>query len=71
RAAGGAPQHLVALTVYTTDMAAYRDDLRGVGTAHRRHLGRHFPAMAMLGVTQLFEPAAMVEIVAVAVIPHA
>ncbi|HUG84388.1 MAG TPA: RidA family protein [Euzebya sp.] len=71
RAAGGAPQHLVALTVYTTDMAAYRDDLRGVGAAHRRHLGRHFPAMAMLGVTELFEPAAMVEIVAVAVIPHA
>lgn len=68
-AAGGAPEHLVALTVYTTDMAAYRRDLRGVGAAHRRHLGKHFPAMAMLGVTELFDEKAMVEIVAVAVIP--
>ena len=68
-AAGGAPEHVVALTVYTTDMAGYRSDLRGVGTAHRRHLGRHFPAMAMLGVTELFEPGAVVEIIAVAVIP--
>lgn len=68
-AAGGRPDHIVSLVVYTTDMQAYRDDLSGVGTAHRHHLGRHFPAMAMLGVTELFEPAAVVEIVATAVIP--
>lgn len=68
-AAGGRPEDVVALTVYTTDMAAYRADLRGVGAAHRRHMGRHFPAMAMLGVTELFEESAMVEIIAVAVTP--
>jgi enamine deaminase RidA (YjgF/YER057c/UK114 family) len=71
QAAGGAPEHIVSLTVYTTDMPAYRADLRGVGRAHRRHLGTHFPAMAMLGVTELFDPVAMVEIIAVAVVPDA
>ncbi|MGI9018498.1 MAG: RidA family protein [Euzebya sp.] len=70
-AVGGEARHIVSLTVYTSDMAGYRNDLRGVGAAHRRHLGRHFPAMAMLGVTELFEPGAMVEIMAVAVIPPA
>ena len=68
-AAGGVPEHLVSLVVYTTSMQGYRDDLGGVGAAHRKHLGRHFPAMAMLGVTELFEPQARVEIVAVAVVP--
>lgn len=68
-AAGGEPGSVVSLVVYTTDMAAYRDQLREVGAAHRKHLGRHFPAMAMFGVTELFEQAAMVEIVAIAVVP--
>lgn len=68
-AAGGEPGHIVSLVVYTTAMDAYRDDLKGVGAAHIKHLGRHFPAMAMLGVTELFERDAMVEIIATAVIP--
>jgi enamine deaminase RidA (YjgF/YER057c/UK114 family) len=68
-AAGGAPEHLVSLVVHTTSMQEYRDDLAGVGAAHRKHLGKHFPAMAMLGVTELFEPRAKVEIVAIAVVP--
>ncbi len=67
-AAGGEPKDIVSLVVYTTDMAAYRADLRGVGAAHQKHVGKHFPAMAMLGVTELFEEAAMVEIVATAVV---
>lgn len=66
-AAGGVPSDIVSLVVYTTSMQAYRDDLRGVGAAHRKHLGKHFPAMAMLGVTELFDPAAQVEIIATAV----
>jgi enamine deaminase RidA (YjgF/YER057c/UK114 family) len=68
-AAGGSPEHIVSLTVYTTSMQEYRDQLSEVGAVHRARLGRHFPAMAMLGVTELFEPAAKLEIVAVAVIP--
>ena len=68
--AGGNPTDIVSLVVYATDMQAYRDDRAGVGTAHRKHLGRHYPAMALLGVTSLFDPDAMVEIIATAVIPQ-
>ncbi|MDG2113100.1 MAG: RidA family protein [Actinomycetota bacterium] len=67
-AGGGVPEDIVSLVVFTTSMDAYRDDLRGVGRAHREHLGRHYPAMAMLGVTELFERDAMVEIIATAVV---
>lgn len=69
-AAGGQPDSIVSLVVYTTDMQAYRDGLSEVGAAHRKHLGRHYPAMAMLGVTELFEAKAMVEVVATAVVPE-
>lgn len=69
-AAEGSPTDIVSLVVYTTSMDEYRDDLAGVGAAHREHLGRHFPAMALLGVTELYERAAKVEIIATAVIPH-
>lgn len=68
-AVGGEPSHIVSLMIYTTSMAEYRADLAGVGAAHRAHLGRHFPATALLGVTELYEEAARVEIVATAVIP--
>lgn len=63
------PAHLVSLTIYVTDVPAYRAQLADVGAAYRRHLGRHFPAMALFGITELFDPAAMIELVAVAVIP--
>ena len=66
---GGEPHDIVSMVVYATDVQAYRDDLRGVGAAHRKHLNRHFPAMALLGTTGLVEPDAMVEIIATAVVP--
>ncbi len=63
------PEHLVSLIVYTTDMPAYRASLPALGAVWRRHLGRHYPAMALLGVAELFDPAALVELVGVAVVP--
>ncbi len=68
-AAGGRPEHLVALHVYTTDAAAYRAALADLGAVYRRHLGRHYVATALLEVAGLFDPAALVELVAVAVVP--
>lgn len=68
-AAGARTEHIVSLVVYTTAMQEYRDSLREVGRAHIARIGRHFPAMAMLGVTDLFDPDAKVEIVATVVIP--
>lgn len=69
-ACGAGAHHLVQLTVYTTDVPAYRAAQRDIGAAYRRHFGRHFPAVALLGVSELFDPAALVELVGVAMIPH-
>ena len=69
QAAGGRPEHVTSLVIHTTDMAAYRSSLRELGAVYRRHFGRHYPAMALLGVSELFDPAALVELVATAVVP--
>jgi len=68
-AAGAAPEHLVQVTVYTTDGDGYRRRLRELGDAYRRHLGKHYPAMAFFEVAGLFDPEALVELVCVAVVP--
>jgi enamine deaminase RidA (YjgF/YER057c/UK114 family) len=68
-AVGGQPEHLVFLTIYVTDVAEYHASLRDLGTVYRRHLGHHFPAMALVGVSALFDDAAKIELVGTAVIP--
>jgi enamine deaminase RidA (YjgF/YER057c/UK114 family) len=68
RAAGGRPEDLARMTVYVTDLPAYRDARRAIGLAWKERLGKHFPAMALVGVAGLVEPRALVEIEAVAVL---
>jgi enamine deaminase RidA (YjgF/YER057c/UK114 family) len=68
-AAGGKPEHLVAMQIYVTDVGEYRESLKPLAQAYQKHLGRHYPAIALLGVKELFDPAAKVELVATAVIP--
>jgi enamine deaminase RidA (YjgF/YER057c/UK114 family) len=68
-AAGGRPEHIAQLTVYVTDIAAYRAGRRELGQVWRERLGRHFPAMALVAVSALVEPRAVVEIQAVAALP--
>jgi len=69
RAAGGGPEHLVKMTVYATDVDAYRQSLDAVGAEWRATMGKQFPAMALVGVTELVEPQALVEIEAIASLP--
>jgi enamine deaminase RidA (YjgF/YER057c/UK114 family) len=71
RAAGGRAEHLVSLQIFVTDVEAYRAARSELGQCWKDRLGRHYPAMALLGVTELFDPAAMVELVGVAVVPEA
>jgi enamine deaminase RidA (YjgF/YER057c/UK114 family) len=71
RAAGGSPGHLVSVQIFVTSAGSYRSSLREVGAAWRRHLGRHFPAVSMFEIAALFDPAAVVELVCVAVVPEA
>ncbi len=67
-AAGGKPSDVVRLTVYLTDLAAYRASLKAFGACYREVMGKHFPAMAFVGVAGLVEPRALVEIEATAVL---
>lgn len=67
--AGGQVEHVVRMRIYTTDMAAYRAQLKELGAVWRRQFGRHYPAMALLGVSELFDPQAMVEIECEAILP--
>ena len=70
RAAGGEPGHLVSVVVFTTDMDEYRASLRDLGEVWRRHFGRRYPAMALIGASALFERDARVELMGVAVVPE-
>jgi enamine deaminase RidA (YjgF/YER057c/UK114 family) len=70
-AAGGAPEHLASLTVYATDLADYRAQGREIGAVWRRLAGRDYPAMAAVGVSRLWDAAALVEIQGFAVVPEA
>jgi enamine deaminase RidA (YjgF/YER057c/UK114 family) len=68
-AAGGSPEHLVSLHVYTTEIDVYRATLAELGAIYRRHLGRHYVATALFEVAGLFDPVAKVELVGIAVVP--
>ncbi len=69
-ASGGArPEHLVRLTWYLTDRAAYLAASKELGAVYRDVIGRHFPAMTAVEVSALMEAEAVVEIEATAIIP--
>ena len=67
---GAGPEHLVRLTCYVTDRDAYVAGLAEIGAQWKTIIGRHYPAMALVEVSRLVEPRAMVEIEATAVVPE-
>ncbi len=70
-AAGARPEHLVSLHIYVTDVALYRESTAELAKAYGRHLGRHYPAIALFEVAGLYDPAAVIELVGIAVVPPA
>ena len=66
---GAGPEHIVRMTWYVTDIAEYRASLTEIGAAYRALIGKHFPAMAVVGVAALVEPQAKIEIETTAVVP--
>lgn len=68
-AAGGSPEHLVALTVYIVDMDDYRAHAREIGAVWKRLVGSEYPAMAGIGVSRLWDADALVEVQGTAVLP--
>ena len=67
---GAGPEHIVRMTAYVTDIDAYRASLAEIGASWKEIIGAHFPAMALVAVTSLVEPRALVEIEATAVVPE-
>ncbi|GHD16044.1 RidA family protein [Nocardiopsis kunsanensis] len=69
RNAGAEPVHVVDMRIHTTSISTYRANLKTLGPVYRRHMGRHYPAMSALGVHELLERGALVEITCTAVVP--
>ncbi|MFF3333537.1 RidA family protein [Streptomyces sp. NPDC002888] len=61
-AAGGTASDLARVTVYTTDVAAYRAHAPQLGGVWRRLAGRDYPAMAVVGIVRLWDEQALVEL---------
>ncbi|MFJ8198667.1 RidA family protein [Streptomyces sp. NPDC096152] len=69
RSAGGTPVDLARVTVYATDVAAYRVHAPELGAIWRDLAGREYPAMAVVEVVRLWDEQAMVELDGFAVLP--
>lgn len=68
RAAGGGPDGLAGVTVYVTDVEDYKAQSREIGGIWRELVGRDYPAMAVIGISRLWDVEAKVEIQGAAVI---
>ena len=66
--AGGTAEQVTRLTMYVTDRVEYMTHTRAVGERYRARMGKHYPAMALIEVKGLLDPAAKVEIEATAVL---
>jgi len=69
RAAGGDIANIVLLRAFITDMAEFRKDAAQMGQAWQATIGKHFPAMTLVEISQLVDPNARVEIECEAVLP--
>jgi enamine deaminase RidA (YjgF/YER057c/UK114 family) len=65
---GAGPQHIVRMTCYVIDRAEYLRSRDEIGEAWRELMGPNYPAMALIEVKGLVEPAAKVEIETTAVV---
>ncbi|MET7650830.1 MULTISPECIES: RidA family protein [unclassified Streptomyces] len=61
-AAGGTASDLARVTVYVTDVAAYREHAGELGLIWRELAGRDYPAMAVVGIVRLWDEQALVEL---------
>jgi len=67
--AGGAPHHICRMTAYCCDKPAYMAARAQLGAIWKRHIGRHYPAMSMIFVSDLLDSPGKIELEATAVLP--
>ena len=68
RKAGGDARDIGRFTIYVRSRKEYLDSLKPLGAAYRERMGRHFPAMSLVEVSDLVDAKARVEIEATAVL---
>jgi enamine deaminase RidA (YjgF/YER057c/UK114 family) len=69
--AGARPEHICRMTAYCCDKPAYLAARAELGRIWRRLMGRHYPAMSMIFVSDLLDAPGKIELEATAVIPAA
>ena len=67
--AGGRADHICRITAYCCDKPAYLAARPQLGRIWRSLMGRHFPAMSMIFVSDLLDSPGKIELEATAVIP--
>jgi enamine deaminase RidA (YjgF/YER057c/UK114 family) len=67
--AGGGVENIVSLRVFITSMAEFHQCGAAIGQAWKEVLGRHFPAMTLVAISELVDSNAKVEIECEAVLP--
>ena len=68
--AGGRPEHVCRMTAYCCDKPAYLAARRELGAIWKRFMGRHYPAMSMIFVSDLLDSPGKIELEATAAIPQ-
>lgn len=68
--AGAAPHHICRMTAYCCDKPAYLTARRDLGRVWRQLIGKHYPAMSMIFVSDLLDAPGKIELEATAVVPE-
>jgi enamine deaminase RidA (YjgF/YER057c/UK114 family) len=67
--AGGRPEHICRITAFCCDKPAYLAARPQLGGIWKRLMGRHYPCMSMIFVSDLLDSPAKIELEATAVVP--
>lgn len=67
--ADGRAEHICRMTAYCCDKPAYLAVRKELGAIWQRVIGRHYPAMSMVFVSDLLDHPAKIELEATAVVP--
>jgi enamine deaminase RidA (YjgF/YER057c/UK114 family) len=67
-AVGGRPNQYAVLTIYVTDVQAYQNNTKSIGSLYREIFGRYFPAITLVEVKGLYNRDCMIEVSGMAVI---
>ena len=67
--AGGRPEHICRITAFCCDKPAYLAARSQLGGIWKRLMGRHYPCMSMIFVSDLLDSPGKIELEATAVVP--